>query len=150
MVKIEASGEIKRPLEEVFAYLTDPSKLPEWNSLVLEAKTEQPGPVRVGSKIRTVAKFLGRHIDSMAEVTELVPNKKFVQKATSPFPIEITNSVEQMAGGTKVTVQAAIEPGGFFKLAEPVLGRIAKKQMEAQLDTMKELLEAREPAKVGS
>ena len=151
MVKVQASGEIKRPVEEVFAYLTDPSKLPEWNSIVIEAKTEQPGPVRVGSKIRTVAKFLGRHIDATAEVTEFVPNKKFVQKAMSPFPLEITNSVEEMAGGaTKVTVEADLEPGGFFKLAEPVLGRIAKRQMEVQLETMKELLEAREPAKIGS
>ncbi len=40
------------------------------------------------------------------------------------------------------------EPGGFFKVGEPLLVRIAKKQIQAQLDTVKELLEARTPAEV--
>ena len=37
---------------------------------------------------------------------------------------------------------------GFFKIGEPILVRIAKKQFQAQLDTMKELLEAPTPAEV--
>jgi len=40
------------------------------------------------------------------------------------------------------------EPGCFFKVGEPLLVRIAKKQIQAQLDTVKELLEARTPAEV--
>ncbi len=35
-------------------------------------------------------------------------------------------------------------------MAEPVLSRIAKKQGQAELQTMKGLLEAREPARVGN
>jgi hypothetical protein len=97
-----------------------------------------------------VGRILGRRVESTYEVTELVPNRKLAQKATSPFPLEATYLTEPMAGGTKVIATAVGEPGGFFKLAEPALGRISKKQIQAQFDTMKELLEAGEPAQVGS
>ena len=148
MLKMEMSVEIRRPVEEVFAYLTDPATAPEWNSAVLECRAEPPGPIRVGSKIHIVGRILGRRIESTNEVTELVANRKFVQKANSPFRLEATYLAEATTGGTKISVELVAEPGGFFKVAEPVLGRMTKKQIEAQLDTMKELLEAREPAEV--
>ena len=149
MVTIEIGVEIERPVEEVFAHLTDPAKTPQWKPAVLESRVEPPGPLRVGTKIHTVLTFLGRRLEGTAEVTELVPNHKLVQKTDSPFPLEMTYLAEPTAGGTKVTVEAVVEPGGFFKVAEPVLGRIAKKQGLAELDALRKLLEAREAAKVG-
>ena len=150
MLKLEISCEIRRPVEEVFAYGTDPAKASEWRSGMLESRADPPGPIRVGSKIHTVLRFLGRRIEGTAEVTELVPNRQLVQKTTSPFPLELTFMAEPSADGTKVNVGAVGEPGGFFKVAESVLFRIVKKQGQAELETLKELLEAREPAKVGN
>ena len=150
MLKMEFSVEIKRPVEEVFAYLTDPAKETEWNSAVLECRGDPPGPIQVGSKIHIVGSILGHRTESTYEVTALVPNKKFAHKTNTPFPIEATYLAEPTAGGTRVTLEGVAEPGGFFKMAEPLLGRIATRQIQASLDTMKELLEAREPARVGS
>jgi len=150
VLKVEISCEIKRPVEEVFAYGTDPVKAREWRPAVLECRAEPPGPIQVGSKIHTVLMFLGRRIQGTADVTELVPNKKLVQKARSPFAMELSFLAEPTAGGTKVTLEAVGEPGGFFKVAQPVLGRVVKKQGQAELDKMKALLETREPAKTGN
>ncbi len=149
MVRVELSAEIKRPVEEVFAYATDNDKVTEWNSLVLESSASPPGPLRLGSKVHNVGKFLGRRIDSTFEVTEYETNKKISFRSTSPFPLEQTMTFEPVDDGTKVTGLGIAEPGGFFKLAEPILGRIAKKQFQAQFDTMKEILEARVAAEVG-
>ena len=145
MLKVEIRGEIKRRVEEVFAYGTDPAKAREWRPGVLECRVDPPGLIRVGSKIHTVLRFLGRRIEGTAEVTELVPDRKLVQKTNSPFPLELTYLAEPTADGTKVTVDAVGEPGGFFKVAESVLVRIAKKQGKAELEKLKQLLEAREP-----
>ena len=150
MLKLEISCEIRRPVEEVFAYATDPAKTPEWKTSVLESSAEPVGPMRVGTQIHTVMRLFGRRIASTAEVTELVPNMKLVQKTNSPFPVEVTCLAEPTSGGTKVTATAVAKPGGFFKMAEPVLARIVKKQGQAELDTMKALLEAREPARIGN
>jgi uncharacterized protein YndB with AHSA1/START domain len=145
MVKFEVSVRINRPVEEVFAYMEDPKKLPEWNSIVEEA-TPTETPVRVGTKIQQRAKFLGRKIESTSEVVQHEPNKRFVTQTDKPFSLTITNTFEPEGGGTRVVVTLEGEPGGFFRLGEPIVGRIAKKQLQAQLDTVKELLEAQVPA----
>ena len=147
MVRIEVSTEIKRPVAEVFSYATDPSKVPEWNAIVQENSATDT-PIRVGTRVTTRARFLGRRVDSVNEVTELVQNQKFVQKTDKPFPLTLTNLFSAAPGGTKLTTILEGEPGGFFKIGEPILVRIAKKQFQAQLDTMKELLEAPTPAEV--
>lgn len=147
MVRFEVSTEIKRPVAEVFAYVADPQNLPEWNAIVEEARASET-PLRVGSTITGRARFLGRKIESVNQVTEYVVNQKFTQKSDKPFPITISNLFEAANGGTKVTSTLDGEPGGFFKIGEPILARIAKKQFQTQLDTLKELLEARTPAEV--
>ncbi len=147
MVRIEVSTEIKRPVAEVFAYMVDPKNLPEWNAIVEEARASET-PLRVGSTITSRARFLGRKIESVNQVTEHIANQKFVQKTDKPFPMTISNLCGAAAGGTRVTAILEGEPGGFFKIGEPILVRIAKKQFQAQLDTLKELLEARAPAEV--
>ena len=147
MVRIEVSTEIKRPVAEVFSYMLDPAKVPEWNAIVEENRASET-PIRVGTRVTSRARFLGRKIDSVNEVTELVQNQKYVQKTDKPFAITLTNLFAAAAGGTKVTTILEGEPGGFFKLGEPILVRIAKKQFQAQLDTMKELLEAPTTAEV--
>jgi hypothetical protein len=35
------------------------------------------------------------------------------------------------------------EPGGFFKLADPLIERALKRQIRADLETLKDLLKAR-------
>jgi len=147
MVKFEVAIEISRPIDEVFAYLDDPTKMPEWNALIEEARSSET-PVRRGTTISTRARFLGRKIESTFEVVEHVPNKTFVQRTDKPFPFTITNVFEAAGKGTRVKALFEGEPGGFFKLGEPILARIAKKQFQAQVDTVKELLEARTPAEV--
>ena len=145
MIRVEGSTEVNRPVKEVFDYLEDQTNLPEWNSLVEEAKPSET-PIRVGTKITQRARFLGRKIEAVAVVTEHVPNQRFVLKIDKPFPFTITNRFEAVGEGTKVTQVFEGEPGGFFKVGEPILARIVKKQVEAQLDTLKELVEARAPA----
>ncbi len=147
MVKFEVAVEINRPIDEVFAYLDDPTKTPEWNSIVEEARPSET-PVRRGTTISSRARFLGRKIESTFEIVEHVPNKTFVQRTEKPFPFTITTLFEAAGNGTRVKGVFEGEPGGFFKLGEPILARIAKKQFQAQLDTVKELLEARTPAEV--
>ena len=147
MVRCEISTEIRRPVGEVFSYADDPRSWPEWNSMIEEA-TPSETPVQVGTKITQRARFLGRRIDSVMEVTERVQNQKIVRKMDKPFPATITGLFEADGGGTKVRVIMEGELGGFFKIGEPILARIVNKQFQAQLDTLKELLEARTAAEV--
>ncbi len=145
MVKFELSVHINRPVAEVFNYLADPTNLPEWASMFDEARPSET-PIRVGTKVQTRAKFLGRKLESSFDVIEHEPNKRFVTKTDKPFPLKRADTYQSEGGGTRVVLVLEAEPGGFFRLGEPILARIMKKQAQAQLDTVKELLEAEVPA----
>lgn len=145
MVKVEISLHINRPVAEVFKYMNDPTKMPEWNSTIEEA-TPSETPVKVGTRIRSRLRMLGRKIEGTYEVVELEPNKRVVNKGDEPFPWKAIITFQPENGGTRIVSAAEGELGGFFKLSEPIFARIMKKQLQAQYETAKELLEAQVPA----
>jgi uncharacterized protein YndB with AHSA1/START domain len=143
MARAEVSTTIKRPVEDVFAVLSNPENSPKWSSSSLESKITSAGPMGVGSTTRSVTKLFGRRIESESEITEFEPNRKFAAKSKSgPFPVQVSGTVEPIEGGTRVNVIIEAEPGGFFKLAEPLLVGMAKRQFQGDLDTLKDLMEA--------
>jgi len=143
MAQVEISTTIKRPVEDVWAVISNVENNPKWSSAALEAKQTSPGPIGVGTTARFVGKFLGRRIESDSVVTEFEANRKYsFESKSGPFPIKGSNTVEQIEGGTRVTATFDVEPGGFFKLAEPLAISMAKRQLQGDLDTLKDLMEA--------
>ena len=143
MMNIEQSTVITRPSEAVFAFVTDVEKLSQWMSELVEAKQSSDGPMGVGTTISAVAKPLGRRVESTLEVVEYEPNRRFVLKSTSgPVANEDTFTFEPVKGGTEVTRKTEGEMGGFFKLAEPLVDRMLRRQFETNLANLKDLLEA--------
>ena len=142
MVRVDAEVVINRPASEVFSYLTDPEKAPEWQSSLIEARAE--GPMQVGTKVTEVRKFLGRRMESTLEVTEYEPDRKFSLRILSgPVPFEAEHTLESEDGRTRLKWVGTGEPGGCFKLAEPLVARQAQRQFRGDFETLKELLEAR-------
>lgn len=130
MFKVEISTVINRPVDEVFAFITDASNNTKYQEGLIESRLETPGPIGVGSQATDVRKFLGRQIESKMEVTVFEPGKRFGLKSVSgPIPFELLHTFEPVEGGTKINLAAQAEPGGFFKLAEGMV----KKQLESQL-----------------
>ena len=143
MAQFEINFVINRPVEEVFAFGSNYENNSKWVSGVIEVKKTSEGPIGVGTTYRTVLTFLGRRIESEAECTEYEPNRSFAMKSTSgPFPVENQSTFERVEGGTRVTFSTVAEPGGFFKLAEPLLVSMVKRQFEADFAKLKDLLEA--------
>lgn len=143
MARIEASVVIGRPIEEVFAFVTDIEKLPRWAAELVEAKVTSQGPVGVGTTWSGVVQFLGRRMENTHQITEFEPNRKFGSETiASPVPLKGEFTFEAVVGGTKVTMVAEVEPGSFFQPAEPVFGRLVQEQYESNLANLKEILEA--------
>jgi hypothetical protein len=62
---------------------------------------------------------------------------------SGPVPFRVEQSVEPADDGSRISVIMEGEPGGFFKLAEPLVQRAIKREMEANFATLKDILEAR-------
>jgi uncharacterized protein YndB with AHSA1/START domain len=143
MARATVTVMVDRPVAEVWTYITDPDRAPEWQASAIEVKRESPGPIAVGSRWTEVRKFLGKRIDQTMEVTELEPERAFSLKARSgPVPIEVRHTFSAADGRTRIQVDFKGEPGGFFKLAEPLVVRTAQRQFQGDLDTLKDLLES--------
>jgi hypothetical protein len=73
MAPIVTSIEIARRPEDVFAYVIDPARLPEWQESLLSTRTEGGGPPTVGARL-TQTRRVGRTERTMTlELTELAP-----------------------------------------------------------------------------
>lgn len=143
MFKVEIGTVIHRPVEEVFAVLSNLENNPKWDSVALEAKKTSEGPIGVGTTWRIVQKALGQRLEIEAEFTEYEPNQKTTLKSKSgPFPVAVRRTYETVEGGTRVSHIFEIKPGGFFKVAEPLLMSMVKRGIETDLATMKDLMEA--------
>lgn len=142
-MKAESSIIINRPAEAIWPYLVDSDKGPLWNPATLEIRLTSEPPLRKGSTYVWVGQWLGRHIESNSEVTEFEPGRKFAYRIVSgPFPGAATTTLAPIDGGTQVTIISEGEVGGFFKLAEPVMARMSRRQIEGMLANLKDLLEA--------
>jgi len=143
MAKLEISITINRPIEEVFAFMSDPENQLLWRSGLVEIEQTSEGPIGMGTTYREVMQFLGRRIENTGEIAEYELNKRNTVKTTSgPVPMEITSTFQPVEGGTEVTYGIDAELSGFFRLAEPLVVRMGKRQMEMELVNLKELMEA--------
>ena len=144
-MRVEESVEINRLRQEVFDYVANPENLPAWSGLAIEMK-DAPGPlIKEGDTFTVVGKFLGRRFETPYERSSYEPNRRYTDRATGgPVPDQDwTYTFEELPEGTRLTRAVEGEPGGFFKLAEPLIERALKRQVRADLETLKDLLEAR-------
>ncbi len=126
----------------VFAYLTDREKATVWQASLLDAHFKPDAPVHKGTEIHEVRKLLGRKIESAVEVTEFEPDQLFGGRVRSgPVPWQFRYTLEGEDGSTRVNFHMEGEPGGFFRLAEPLVVRTVQKQLENDFSTLKELVE---------
>ena len=143
MLKIEASTVIHRPVEDVFVVVSNHENYPKWSPGVLEVKKTSSGSIGFGTSWRSVSKRLGRRRETESEIVEYEPNRKVTRQHTQGMPVRDRFTFEIAPGGcTRVVETIEAEPDGLFKLATPVLEPLLKRQLEAALANLKELMEA--------
>jgi carbon monoxide dehydrogenase subunit G len=143
MAKFEINLVINRPIEEVFAFISNPENLPRWRAGTLELARTSSEPLSVGSIFKGRFTFLGRPFDGNLEIILHEPHRRYGTRLTEgPFPLEARYALVPAGNGTQLTLVIEGEPGGFFKLAEPLVVSLAKRSYEADLHNLKEMLEA--------
>ena len=142
MANMEVSIVINRPIDEVFALLTDEENNVKWLSGTVEAEKTSPGPIRVGTTYRMIKTAFGRRIEGEAEVVEYEPNRKYATRNVSGIHIETQRTFEPVEGGTRVTFAVKADLAGLFQLAEPLVASIGKRRLESDVADLKELVES--------
>jgi carbon monoxide dehydrogenase subunit G len=143
LVRAELTIEVARAPEDVFAYLTDVSNLPAWQSGVHTAQIEDAGAARVGARVRESRHMLGREMNTTLEITEYDAPRVFSLRAlNSPVPFVIRHELEGQDGGTLLTVTGVGDAGLLPGFASGIMARRAEKQFRKDFERLKKLLEA--------
>lgn len=142
-IDVAAEVEIARPRAEVAAFMFDPKQDARWTTGVVEAKPLQDGLLRAGARVDRVSEFLGRRLEYRIEVTAAEPERFVEMLATQPFEIRVRYELEDIEGGRTVArIRTAGGGTGFFKLAAPLLAKMVRRSITADLAKLKECLES--------
>jgi uncharacterized protein YndB with AHSA1/START domain len=138
--------EVARPPSEVFAYVTDPSKLADWQgTTAVEQLTD--GPVRDGTRFHEVHERMGRRLESVTEVTAFDPDRHFaIRIVEGPVPIDGDWRFAPADGGTRIAFSASGSLSGAMRLLEPLIARTVRRQMRKDHERLKQALESPAPA----
>ena len=124
---------------DVFAYITDQSRLPEWNRDVVSSRTVDP-PLREGATIEQVRRDRGEEVPALLEVAEYEAPKRYrVRGDFGNASIAIAIQLEPVAGGTRVSMGQRARITGFRKFFG---GKIEKSLDEATAQAMRVLPDA--------
>jgi hypothetical protein len=150
MAAIVGSIEIARRPEDVFAYATDFSRLPEWQGDVVSVRQESDGPPAVGSKAVVTRRVglragLARQLSGAQEITKLHPPSTWGYTAVSGPVIAIASgTIAPLDDGrrSRVTLALEFEGRGIGRLLVLLVARRqGRRALLRNGQRLKELLE---------
>ena len=135
--------EIRRPRQEVFAFLADFEKVPRWNPAIEVTRKSSPGSVGVGTTYRQV-RVSPKRVDEEFEVAVFDPPRRLmIDGEIGPFRAEIGYALEQVAEGTRLTNAVELQPQSIIsRVMVPLAASQIEASVASNLDLLKRILEA--------
>src|ERR671913_1916967 len=138
MLKFENTIRIDRPVDEVFAFLSDFENIPKWNYYVLEVRQLSESPIGVGTTYHQVRKTDEQDF----RIIEFEPNHTVAMKTlpqSSP-DLEMRFTLYEEGNTTRTRDEWKLDTGRPA-LLEKLAGRRVKSAVAENLAKLKELLE---------
>lgn len=147
MTLVVSDVSIARPPEQVFPYVTDPSRFGEWQPGVLSGHIEGGGPPAVGSRCAMTRRIGGSDRTSTSEITEIAPPRTWATRGIDgPIRADVSIRVDPAgnAGESHVTIQLDFHGHGLGKMLLPVVIRQARQEAPRSCQNLKRRLEGGE------
>src|SRR5437667_6068325 len=123
---------IARPVEVVFAYISNYEHDSQWRVGIIEMTQTPSGRTQIGTKTREVARFFGKKRVTPAEITHYEPDRKvaFAGLMANSVPVSGSRTVERRGDQTRFIYHAKVELSGFSLFMEPLLAAILRRLKE--------------------
>jgi uncharacterized protein YndB with AHSA1/START domain len=133
---------IERPIDEVFAFVSDARNRPQWDEGVESEELTSPEPIGVGSTVRTTMRSRGGKRQMEWRITEHAPPAhQRIESTAGPFPMTLTYDLADRDGATSVAFALTGTPGGVTRLLQPIFARITQANLDKGFPRLKRLLE---------
>lgn len=135
---------IARPLDEVFAFVSDARNRPSWDDSVGSEELTSPEPIGVGSTVRTRMRSMGRDLEIDWEIVEHEPPiHQRIESSSGPFRTTLVYDLEGNSDGTGVRFSVTGRPSGLLRLMQPLIARTTQRNLDKGFARLKEVLERR-------
>lgn len=145
MPPIVSSFEVARSPDEVYSYVTDPSRFPEWQDDVVRVRIQGGRLTGVGTRFTTTRRIGRVEQTTTQEITEITPPRSWAcHGVDGSFRPSAGITVEPLGDGTRslVTIALDFEGRGIGKLLPlDVIRRMAAKGAPKSYRNLKERLE---------
>jgi ligand-binding SRPBCC domain-containing protein len=143
MIAFQTSTRINRPIEEVFAYVSDPLNLPHWNSAVQAVRKTSAGENGVASTYLMERELpSGRAVNELEVVASESPREFAIRATAGPTPFLYRYRFAAENGVTIMKLDAQVELPGAAALLPQLARRAVKRGVDDNLATLKQILEA--------
>ncbi len=143
-MKFENTIVINKPVKEVFSYLADVERLPDWNYAIRRTTKVTPGPVHVGTRC-TQERSLPHPMTEAPEITAYEQNVLLeISGGFGPFPVGSSSyHLEALDGGrTLLRNEIQLDVKGLLQLAAPLASLKLKAAVGQNLEVLKQNIES--------
>lgn len=129
---------------EVIAFLADPANGPRWMKALEIAELITPEPVGVGSRFREVQNAGGKRIETICEVVELDPVRRYAWRSVSEGDVQYGGgfTASPTSDGTELRYEGWATTTGRLADREDAWARQAQREAEAELAAIKQAIES--------
>jgi len=145
MAPIITTADIDRPVADVFAYATDPSRFTEWQQGVVDGHMDGPQPPAVGAKCTMTRRIGGADRSSTSRLVRIDPPRAWrVEGTDGPVRAVVDLLVEPVTDTrSRLTISVDFTGHGIGKLLVPLMvRREARKEMPENMAALKQRMEA--------
>lgn len=143
MIDFTIDTHIQRPVADVFAYVSDPDQLANWQTNTVSAVKASDAPFGLGTLIREVHRAPGgKQLESLVEVSEFEPDRTLALRVVEGVPIHLRITFEPDDQGTLMRLRPHGQLTGAMRLAQPLLKLTLRRQFRQQCARLKSLLES--------
>jgi carbon monoxide dehydrogenase subunit G len=133
---------IARPLDEVFAFVSDARNRPSWDDSVDSEELTSPEPIGVGSTVRTRMRSMGRDYEIDWEIVEHEPpTRQRIESTSGPFSTTLVYELAGDADGTSVHFSVTGRPTGLLRLMQVLIARTSQRNLDQAFARLKRVLE---------
>jgi polyketide cyclase/dehydrase/lipid transport protein len=134
---------INRPIQEVFAFVTDHSNDKLWKPFVTESRQILSGPIGVGTRFEIVTVAGGYRRSGEVEILEYEPCSSFAYKGHDEiFPFVGRLWFSTVSSGTHIHGQVEFQTQGLWKLLAPFPLMFFRSQTKRTFARLKQILES--------
>ena len=142
-MRCESTVTIEKSPADVFPWLLEADKVPQWMSGLQVYEPLEPGPLHAGSRIRQELTVSGQHLRFALQVTELdAPRRAVLRFEGSGFKAANEYGVTEADGGARVRWVVAGDTTSFkARLIAPMVQAKLQEKIDGDLARLRSLLE---------